>query len=327
MVVEIPYSLHGRYPAIGIAWTVIVIPPIFINLGLFYGLWYGKPDMDRVAGLFFLLLRSQPSPHVTANNTAVLTIPTAVLGIFTAIAIIERIVKLIQPSPEFRPLKSPRYALDIFQWGYFAALILISALISSTLARGDADQDGHALQTRLVSMPAPVLMYFLATLTLLSLLLNAFQVKLPFRFGSVDAGKVVRPAIYYIVEDVVAVDGNGGMEYREAFNARYESSPVFQRMIWTLSLVWMLSFFLFAGVFTALVFRLPKAAVYAVGWAGPFPLAGLIAIWTTFYVKSVLKEERKIEEEGESSGPVDGLHSGPVGTREDETTPLINSRA
>ncbi|RFU35765.1 hypothetical protein B7463_g542, partial [Scytalidium lignicola] len=302
MVVKLPYSLHTRYPAIAIAWTVITIPPIFINLGLFYGLWYGNPGMDRVV---------------------VLTIPTAILGIFTAIAVVERIWKLIQPSPEYRPLKSPRYALDIFQWGYFAALIIISALISSTLVRGDNDHDGHELQIRLLSMPVPVLMYFLAFLTMLSLVLNSLKVKLPFRFGSVDAGNVVRPAIYYIVEDVVAVDGNGGAEYREAFTARYESSPIFQRMIWTLSLTWMILFYIFAGVFTVLVFWLPKAAVYAVGWAGPFPLAGLMAVWTIYYVKSMLKVESIAEEEDNT---IDRQDTRALTPSEDERTPLLDGR-
>ncbi|TVY83894.1 hypothetical protein LSUE1_G001961 [Lachnellula suecica] len=276
MVAKLPYTLHSRYRSIAIAWTVIIIPPIFLNLGLFYGLWYGT-HMDRIA---------------------VLTIPTAVLGIFTVIAIVERVWKLIQPSPQFRPLHSPRYGLDIFQWGYFAALLLISALISSTLARGDNDQDDHELQTRLVSMPAPFLMFFLATLTLLSLLLNALAIKIPFRFGSLDAGNTIRPAIYYIVEDVVAVDGNGGLEYREAWTARYDGSPVFRRMIWTLSVAWMVAFYVLAGVFTTLVFVLPKAAVYAVGWAGPFPLAGMMALWTIYYVKSMLREEEMDELEG-----------------------------
>jgi len=185
--------------------------------------------------------------------------------------------------------------------------------------RGDVDQDGHELQTRLVSMPAPVLMYFLATLTLLSLILNGFNVKLPFRFGSLDAGNVVRPAVYYIVEDVVAVDGNGGVEYREAFTARYDSSPVFQKIIWTLSVVWMVAFYVFAGVFTALVFMLPKAAVYAVGWAGPFPLAGFLAVWTIFYVKYSLKKEGKTEEGGEQNGQAPRAS-------EDERAPLLQNR-
>jgi hypothetical protein len=50
MTVELPYSLHSRYGSIAVAWTVILIPPIFLNLGLFYGLWYGKPEMDRLLG-------------------------------------------------------------------------------------------------------------------------------------------------------------------------------------------------------------------------------------------------------------------------------------
>lgn len=252
-----------------------------------------------------------------------MTIPTAVLGVFTAIAIVERIWKLIQPSPQFRPLGSPRYGLDIFQWGYFGALVLISALISTTLARGDVDNDEHELQTRLVSMPASVLMFYLATLTLLSLVLNGLNVKLPFRFGSVDSGNVLRPAIYYIVEDVVAVDGSGGIEYRNAFMGRYESSQIFRKMIWTLSVVWMLAFYIFAVIFSILIFRLPRSVVYAVGWAGPFPLGGLMALWTTFYVRSSLKEERKVKEmDEEDYGHVNRVPA--LRQDQDESTPLLD---
>jgi len=241
------------------------------------------------------------------------------LGIFTVIAIVERIWKLTQPSPEFRPLKSPRYGLDIFQWGYFGALIIISSLISSTLLRDDNDHDCHEFQLRLLSMPAPVLMYFLATLTALSILLNALGTTLPFRFGSMDSGIVVRPAIYYIVEDVVAVDGNGGIEYREAFSARYESSPMFRSMITTLSVVWCLAFFALATWFTILVFTLPVMAVYAVGWAGPFPLAGLLALWTIYYVKACLREERKLD-----NGGINAI-GGAQGQTQDERTALLSS--
>jgi len=58
MTVELPYSLHSRYASIAIAWTVITIPPIFINLGLFYGLWYGKPEMDRLLGTIKIIQSS-----------------------------------------------------------------------------------------------------------------------------------------------------------------------------------------------------------------------------------------------------------------------------
>lgn len=251
---------------------------------------------------------------------AVLTLPTGILGIFTVLAIVERIAKLTQSSPQYRPLKSPRHALDIFQWGYFGALLLISSLISTTLARGDTDHDDHEFQTRLLSLPVAVLMAYVATLTLLSLVLNALGVRLPFRFGSADAGGDVKPAVYYIVEDVVAVDGNGGVEYRAAWTARYESSAAFRGMIWTLSVVWMVAFYLLAALVGALVMRvLPRDAVYAVGWAGPFPVAGMMAAMTIWYVKRCLRRERKEEEEeGGEGGGEDGGERVP-----DERDPLL----
>jgi hypothetical protein len=167
-----------------------------------------------------------------------------------------------------------------------------------------------------------VLLYYLATLTFLSLLLNVTKVKLPFRFGSIDAGNVVRPAVFYIVEDVVAVDGNGGLEYREALNSRYESSTRFRSMIWKLSLVWMLAFYLMAAVFSFLAFKLPVMAVYAVGWAGPFPIAGLMTVGTIYYVKSALRQERK-EEGNESSEPNGSAARGIV----DERAPLLANQS
>ncbi|KAF8856925.1 hypothetical protein BDZ45DRAFT_593625 [Acephala macrosclerotiorum] len=304
MLHNLPYTLHTRYKSIAIAWTVILIPPTILNLALFYGLWYGQPNLDRVL---------------------VLTIPTAVLGIFTIIGIAERIYKLTKTKAEYRPLGASRFSLDIFQWGYFAALIIISALISSALARGDVDQDGHELQTRLVSLPAALLMFFLATLTLLSLILNGLDVRIPFRFGSVEKGNIIRPAIYYIVEDVVAVDGNGGVEYREAWTKRYDGSEVFRKMILELSIVWMVAFYVLAGIFTVLVMRLPRTAVYAVGWAGPFPLAGLLAVWTIYYVKSMLKEE-KVEEIEDGDTGLDGNGRAPR-QGGDERAPLLSNGA
>lgn len=58
MVVDLPYTLHTRYASIAIAWTIIIIPPIFINLGLFYGLWYGKSKVDFLLGTIFHLQTS-----------------------------------------------------------------------------------------------------------------------------------------------------------------------------------------------------------------------------------------------------------------------------
>lgn len=61
--VPLPYSLHDRYASIAVAWTVILIPPIFINLGLFYGLWYGRPNLDRILGKLETLWLAQVRDH------------------------------------------------------------------------------------------------------------------------------------------------------------------------------------------------------------------------------------------------------------------------
>jgi hypothetical protein len=161
-------------------------------------------------------------------------------------------------------------------------------------------------------------MYMLSTLTLLSLILNWGEVKLPFRFGSSPPGEVVRPAIFYIVEDVVAVDGNGGVEYREAFNARYEGSEMFRKMVWNLSVCWMLAFYVLGAVVAVLVMLLPKKSVYAVGWAAPFPVVGAMVVGTIFYVRSVLRVEGKEEDENHENG------DGSAAPRPDERAPLLN---
>jgi hypothetical protein len=146
-------------------------------------------------------------------------------------------------------------------------------------------------------------MFILATLTLLSLILNWSGIKLSFRLGSIEKDEIVKPAIYYIISDVVAVDGNGGLAYRQALSDRFESNEDFRGMIWTLSVVWMVAFYVLAGIFAVLVWFLPVVAIYAVGWAGPFPVAGLLAVWTIFYVRGVLRVEgREEERNGEGEG-------------------------
>jgi hypothetical protein len=49
MVVKLPYTLHIRYVSIAIAWIIILTPPISLNPGLFYVLWYGT-NLDRILG-------------------------------------------------------------------------------------------------------------------------------------------------------------------------------------------------------------------------------------------------------------------------------------
>lgn len=173
---------------------------------------------------------------------------------------------------------------------------MISSEISSSLSLPDGPHLG------LIAMPVPSLMLLLATLLLVSLVLNVLDVKAPFRLGSTGKGEAeVRPAIFYVVEDIVAVDGNGGGEYRTEFNARYASSAIFREMLFRLSVVWMVVFYIAGAGLAVMIWMLGRrgenAQMIALGvsWAGPFALGGLLA-WTTIsYVQQCLRRERKEE--------------------------------
>lgn len=178
---------------------------------------------------------------------------------------------------------------------------MIASEISASLSFPNAPHLG------LVAMPVPSLMLLLATLLLISLALNVLHVKAPFRLGSTGKDEAeVRPAVFYVVEDVVAVDGNGGREYRTDLGVRYASSQLFRDMIFTLSVVWMLVFYTAGAGLTVLIWVLSgrgqdvQMVVLGVSWAGPFALGGLLAWGTILYVQDCLRKERIGENEDEN---------------------------
>ncbi len=103
----------------------------------------------------------------------------------------------------------------------------------------------------------------------------------------------------------MAVDGNGGQEFRIGWNERYKESKAFRRMIYILSVVWMLVFYATAIGLGAMIWVLggrgtdAQMVALGVAWAGPFLLGGLLAWGTILYVQRCLKEEKKEEAIGE----------------------------
>ena len=124
-------------------------------------------------------------------------------------------------------------------------------------------------------------------------LLRYFEVPAPCRISSLPKGAQLRPAIYSIIEDVVAVDGSGGTQYREDLNRRYEASHVFRAMLRRLGIYWAVGAQGAAVVTTILVFTIGKDAAYVVGWSLPFIWAGIWVAGTIIYVRKKLDEEKK----------------------------------
>jgi len=119
----------------------------------------------------------------------------------------------------------------------------------------------------------------------------------PVRISSLPAGSPLRPGIYSLIEDIVAVDGCGGTEFRQRLNLRYQASKMFRLMLHRLTLFWAAGALAVAVLSTILIFTLPKDAAYVVGWTVPFLWAGVWAIITTKWVQRSLKEEESVWQE------------------------------
>lgn len=82
------------------------------------------------------------------------------------------------------------------------------------------------------------LMFFVGGELVLCAALASLDIRTPFRISSLPKGVPIRPGIYTIAEDIIAVDAGAGRAYREALDARYQASPLFRRMLYQLNLFW-----------------------------------------------------------------------------------------
>lgn len=141
-------------------------------------------------------------------------------------------------------------------------------------------------------MPVPSMLYTFAVELLLIDLGRYFKIPAPCRISSIPKGAQLRPGIYPMIEDIMAVDGGAGTVYREELNRRYEASHVFRTMLRRLGLFWSIGAMGMAVLCTILIFTINAEAGYVIGWAAPFVWAGIWTWLTIFYVKRKLKEEQ-----------------------------------
>jgi len=125
-------------------------------------------------------------------------------------------------------------------------------------------------------------------------ILRYMNVPAPCRISSLPQGAPLRPGIYAYIEDICAVDGSGGTEFRQRLNLRYQASKGFRMMLHRLTLFWAIGAIICAVVATAIIFTIQRDAAYVVGWVLPFLWAG---IWTAITIPWVQRELKKEYEE------------------------------
>jgi hypothetical protein len=95
-------------------------------------------------------------------------------------------------------------------------------------------------------------------------IMRYFNVRAPVRISSLPRGSLLRPGIYSIIEDVIAVDGSGGLEFRQRLNLRYQASHHFRKMLHRLTLFWAFGSIGIAAGTTAIIFTTHRNVAYVV---------------------------------------------------------------
>lgn len=158
-------------------------------------------------------------------------------------------------------------------------------------------------------MPASTMMFAIGIELLIVDVLRIMKVPAPCRISSLPQGAPLRPGIYAYIEDICAVDGSGGTEFRQRLNLRYQASKAFREMLHRLTLFWAIGAIITAAVCTAIIFTIQRDAAYVVcahhtvfdplyfanstqvGWVVPFLWAGIWAAITIKWVQIELKRE------------------------------------
>ncbi|EGP85612.1 uncharacterized protein MYCGRDRAFT_44869 [Zymoseptoria tritici IPO323] len=271
------YDLRSRKWAILFFWSMVLIDCIVAPVALYFTLWY-MTDL---------------SPNL------VFTIVTAALGGVSIFEYFIRAWRLFRKNSTCRVIGAHRWYFDWFHFNFTLGWVAVMIeLIVGTV------QENPPI--RLLAMPLPSMLFVFGTELLLVDLLRYYQIPSPCRMSSIPKGAQLRPAIYTMIEDVIAVDGSGGTPYREALNKRYEASHVFRAMLRRLGVFWAFGAEGCAVVTTVLVFTIQHEAAFVVGWSFPFAWAAVWAFVTIGYVKRKLREERTVWEEEilEKSGGV-----------------------
>jgi hypothetical protein len=132
-------------------------------------------------------------------------------------------------------------------------------------------------------------------LTLPMLLTGLFpnKLKVPFRVSSLPSWKPLPPFAYFYVEDVVAVDGGGCTEFRQAWRVRYEESLPMRRHIRNVSLYWGISGCALGGVLVATAWVAPTDTAYGLSWSMPWLWIMLSGFAQIVWTNRLLVQERE----------------------------------
>ncbi|KAK4236598.1 hypothetical protein C8A03DRAFT_35499 [Achaetomium macrosporum] len=222
----------------------------------------------------------------TLRSGIVFAIITSFFGIVTGIEFALRCYKLVFKGDTYRPRGGTRWSFDFTHWTLsFGYTVMTGILIAFAIP--------HNPIVRPLAMPVALFLVQVGLQLAWHGWMHATGRPAPFKISSIEKGERVRPLVFTLIEDVVAVDGAGGREYREALLARYGASPRFRKLIARQNWFWAVGA-LVDGIGTlVVVWTVPERVAYGVGWGSPLVF---VLIWTTISVHWAHRSLRREKE-------------------------------
>ncbi|KAF7794958.1 hypothetical protein EIP86_006101 [Pleurotus ostreatoroseus] len=248
---------------IAVFFTLLFVETCILPLILFYSLQWGA--------------------HLsTTKNLAIIT---SLVGTVSGLKVTQRTWQLL-----FKSGHNSRRPIGAGRWGLDTTHILISVALGAFFIPLIIGSSLTPASVPTVAMALPCLMLVFCIPFLISGIWDR-QIRLPIRVSSLPPREPLPPLTYTIVEDVVAVDGGGGLEFRQAWRHRYESSRVMRHLLRILSIWWGITGVIVASGCIVAAWTAPNNTGYGLGYGIPWLWAIVAAISTWVYIKKQLRLE------------------------------------
>ncbi|KAF2017742.1 hypothetical protein BU24DRAFT_157572 [Aaosphaeria arxii CBS 175.79] len=219
----IPLDLWSHKRSITIHWTIILIANCILPIALYFSL----------------------KKHTSLHTELILSIILPIIGLPALATLFKRFLRLYR-NEDARPTTSrSRWAFDFFQWNFTVGVVYITIVLvlGSTSAN-----------VRLVALMIPLSILQTCTQLVLTEVLFIAKLAIPFPLSSFEAGSRFPPGVIVIAEDICAVDGACGRQFRSALVRRIASSPALENVSRQLDWMWGVSGLLVAGTLLAVIF-------------------------------------------------------------------------
>jgi len=262
---RLDFDLRHHKVSLSIFAFLVLAECCFIPIALYYGLSKGT---NMRSGIYFAII-------------------TSLFGFVTGYEFGIRTWRLTRPSDEYRPLfGSPRFRFDATHWVLtipFTVMLIIMIIFSAP----------HYPSIKALALPMPVGLIVAGAM----FVVNGWAVQrkwrlMYFSLSSHVKNSICPPLTFCLVEDICAVDGKGGKNFRTAALARYYASPCFRRLLMQLVWFWSIPAIVVGIACIVIICVTNHDVAYGVGWAVPNVWAVLWTIITVVWCQRALRVEK-----------------------------------